>query len=65
MQGAEMITVTYPWWAWVLFCAFLMPGVRLGEWAGDKLGHAIGRWWVKRREAKLAERVRRSVDSNG
>jgi len=63
MQGtAEMITVTYPWWAWLLFCAFLIPVIKFSGWLGDKLGHATGRWWVKRREtreAKLTEWSRR------
>lgn len=59
MQRTEMITVTFPWWAWLLFCSLLGLVLRLGDWAGDRLGHAIGRWWVKRREARLTEWSRR------
>ena len=47
-----MVTVTYPWWVFFLFFFFLVPTIRIAEWSGDKLGHAIGRWWVKRRDAK-------------
>ena len=54
-----MITVTYQWWAMLLFVFLIVPVVQLAGWCGDKLGHASYRWWKLRRDRKLTEWSRR------
>jgi hypothetical protein len=59
MQGTtEMITVTYPWWAFFLFFFFIVPVIRLADYTGEKLGHWSYRTWHDWRESREPGRGR-------
>jgi hypothetical protein len=54
-----MITITMPWWAWVLYFLALGALSRIVTPLGDKLGRATYRRWRQHRDARLMEWSRR------
>jgi hypothetical protein len=58
-RTTEMITITMPWWAWVLYFLALGALSRIVTPLGDKLGRATYRRWRQHRDARLMEWSRR------
>ena len=54
-----MITITLPWWAWVLYFLSLGALSRIVTPLGDKMGRATYRRWRLWRDRRLMEWSRR------
>jgi hypothetical protein len=44
-----VITVTLPWWGWLLWICGLIAVSRISAWLGDRLGHVTYRWYIRRK----------------